>query len=519
MRITSRPEPPARLNNPHPILQIGLLLATLALGFLGGQLGWHRPLLTFIDALIRNPGFAVAAPTHQFDLPILTLDIRQENLQILQDRRAVALQAGLTENDKNNLAPGTLTIGNQVASVYLELQQGPAAAFNDATWPLLIHVREAVSPWNAHDFTLTPAGDTALNSWGYLASLRRAGLPTPRYDLVRLSLNGTDYGLYAFEELPATDFLTTQPAGSRIIAFNPTDAWNADADPATSFRYAKIELTPDTADVDRDSAVRLIQQLAADRDFAQPPFDPDAMATYLALTALWKGSASLDWHTTRFLYDPATHQLTPLAAGRDFAPGAPLPETFTADPRVQEAYARTLEEYSRPETLNELKAALTPDLEQLQLAVGPTLGYPDLPWAALEAHQARLNRLLAPPNPLSAVLDKVSDTMTLDIANLQSFPLEIVGLDLGESAFIPADPAWSPPTAAGWIDAPGKLILRGAVDEIPTSVRLTIPLSAVAGAGSPDQPYIIVRIAGSRTDIPVAVRNAYPAPLSEGARP
>jgi hypothetical protein len=519
MRITARPEPPARLIHLPPVLQIGLLLAALGLGFLGGQLGWHRPLLTFINALIRKPALAVAAPAHQFDLPTLTLDIKQQNLQILQDRRTVARQTGLTQNGEADRAPATLSIGAQAASVHLWLQEGPAAAFSDTTWPLLIHIRDEASPWGAHDFTLTPAGDNALNTWGYLAALRQAGLPTPRYDLVRLNLNGTDYGLYALEELPGTDFLAAQPAGARIISFNPSDAWNADADLATSFRYAKIELAPATADADRDAAVQLIQQLAAGRDLAQPAFGPDTLGTYLALTALWKGSASLDWHTARFLYDPATRQLTPLATGRDFAPAAPLPETFTADPRLQEAYARALTRYSRPETLDELKAALSPELETLQLAAGPLLGYPDLPWAALEAHQLRLRRLLAPQHPLVAVVTSVSDALTLDVANLQSFPLEIVGLDLGESAFIPADPAWSDPVAPGWIDAPGQLILRGAADELPTSVRLTIPLTAVAGAGSPDQLHIIVRIAGTQTDLPVTVRDIYPAPVSTGARP
>jgi len=100
------------------------------------------------------------------------------------------------------------------------------------------------------------------------------------------------------------------------------------------------------------------------------------------------------------------------------------------------------------------------------------------------------------------------------VGNLQPFPLELVGIDVGESAFVPADPAWVDATASAvWNTAPGKLVLRGATGETPDFVRLLIPRATLTGSGSPDQIRVVAHLLAVGTaDVAVPVQTDYPLP-------
>lgn len=511
----------ARSGRSRFALQLGILLLALAVGFIAGQQGWQRPLADFGAALLRDPSLALTAPFRRADLPTLTVDLRFRDYQQLLDRRAVALQTGVNRRDDTAAVPATLQLDGTSVTADLQLAEGPATALSGTTWPLTVHVRDTISPWGCHDFTLTPADSSALNTWGYLTALRQAGLLAPHYELLHLILNGTAYGLYALEELPGADFLAGQPAGRRLIAFDASAAWIAsasfpDALSANSFRYAQVELLPAAAPADptREAAIRLVQALLAGERVPATTFNADRLGTFLALTTLWRGTPTLDWRAIRFAYDPETGQLDPIGTGRSWTPTAALPAAFTADPTLQLAYARALEQISRPETLARLQTELGPELEQLQRAVSLDLGYPGLPWTALQANQVLMRRQLTPERPLFAYAMTTADTLVISVGNLQPFPLELMGIDVGESAFVPADPAWvDAPDSAVWSAASGQLVLRGATGATPHFVRLQIPRAALAGAGSPDQLRVITRLfAVGTTDIAVPVQTDYPLP-------
>ena len=152
------------------------------------------------------------------------------------------------------------------------------------------------------------------------------------------------------------------------------------------------------------------------------------------------------------------------------------------------------------------------NLEALQIALGGEMGYLEMPWSALEANQAAMRRLIAPSDPLFAHVKADSTALVLRLDNVQPFPVQVVGLDIGESALVPVDPAWVPDSdyaslvemtdvADANVQAQAGIILRAAAASIPRTIHLRIPPQALPTGydwiiQSSDQLHVIARLAG-----------------------
>lgn len=510
---SSRQAARSRLRH-NTLLQVGLLVLAVALGFVVHQQGWQRPLAGFAASLARNPTSTLTALLGRSDLPTLRVDMRFRDYQRLLDRRTEALRRGVNLVSEQDYAPASISLGDTTVAVQMRLPAGSAFALSGAAWPFEVAIQDGAL-LGLRRFTLTPADATALSTWGYLETLRQAGLLAPRYELVRLVVNGSPRGLYALEELPTAEMLAAQGRPeSVVVAFEPGAYWEAyarlgEALPGSGFQYAQAACAPyDVAASDSCSdAVRALRTLRAS------DWDAERTGAFLALTVLWRGSAALDWRTLRLAYDPQSACFEPIGDGATFTPIAPLPDALTDDPRLQAAYLNALARFSAPDYLTQLQADLGGELETLSAA----LGYPDLPWATLEAHQAVMRRMLAPSRPLLAWIEPddavLAGALVLRLSNVQPFPVEVVGLDIGESARLSLDPAWvSESDRISLVDEPGtaaRVVLRAAVGSTPRSIRLRVPPEALPAGGewvwqSPDAIQIITRLYGlDNQNIPV----------------
>ncbi len=366
-------------------------------------------------------------------------------------------------------------------------------------------------------FALRPADTASLSTWGYLETLRLEGLLAPRYDFVRLVFNGTSHGLYALEELPTADMLAAQGRPeSAVVAFEQSAYWEAyarldEALPGSGFQYAQVVCAPYDADPNAACAAgaRALRTLRPD------DWDTERMGAFLALTMLWRGDAAPDWRTLHLAYDPHSGHFEPIGAGAHLTPLAPLPDALTDAPLLQAAYARALAQFGAPDYLAQLRADLEGELETPRVE----LGHPDWPWAALEAHQAAMRAMLAPARPLLACVepDDVVDAaaLVLRMDNPQPFPVEVVGLDIGENVLLAVSPAWvSEADRASLVDEAGaaeRLVLRAAVGSTPRTIRLPVPVEALPSGRewvwqTPGAIQIVTRLYGpDGPDIPVPV--------------
>jgi hypothetical protein len=256
-----------------------------------------------------------------------------------------------------------------------------------------------------------------------------------------------------------------------------------DALPGRGFQYAQVVTDCVSALPVCDDAVRHLRALQSGERGPSGAMDAERMGAFLALTTLWRGTFDLDWRTVRLAYAPATERFEMIAAGRVLSPIAPLPDYLIDDPALRMAYARALMEFSRPDYLAQLKADLGDDLETLQRALGAELGYLELPWAALETHQAVMRRQITPARTVFAHAEangNANDALLVYVSNVQPFPVEIVGIDIGENVFLSVDPAWvAESDRASLLDVPDTVVLRAAIATTPRSVRLHVPPEAL----------------------------------------
>ncbi|MBN1177703.1 MAG: CotH kinase family protein [Anaerolineae bacterium] len=486
-----------------PWLQVGLLLLACALGFVVAWQGWHRPLVDAFSHWLDDPAFAAQALFRRADLLTLSVDLDFEDYQTLLDRRERVLRLGVNVGDAADAVPAVVHAADAATQVLLRFPQGPADALAGQAWPLEAAVQDDGALFGLRHVSLTPADDALLSTWGYLTSLRQAGLLAPRCEVVHLTVNGADWGPYAMEERPTADLLRAQGRdGSVVVTFDQRAYWEAlalgaGAPPGGGFQYAQVACASDDPLLDNTcaAAARLLRQVQ-DGDVApSAAFDVERLADYLALTALWRGTPAPDWRALSFAYDPATARLEPVASGAAFASAAPLPSYLTADPALQAAVVRALAAAGRPEALADVRAALEADVERLRLMLGAGA----LPWSDLEARQAAIRRQLAPLHPLLATVAAENGALVLHLRNPQPFLVEAVGLDVGESAFLRVDPAWvDAADGAALADVPGALVLRAADGARAPSVCLRVPTTAlrVGADQAADEVRVTVRLYG-----------------------
>lgn len=525
-----------------PFLRVGLLLLAFALGLLVALQGWHRPLTDFAAALIDRPGFALNALLRRGDLPDLRVDMAFADYQILVGGRARALDVGVHLSSGNSGVPATVSLGDEEISVDVELAPGWSSDFEGERWPLRLVAEEGNSLLGMERARLVPAEDEeALLTWGYLKALREAGYLVPEYALVHLNLNGRALGLYALEELPDAgnmtdiDCIAYADAGPFLAAYAGEHGQETGpgsvVGPASA--YARIRVTPALGlpedELDRrlaadpalaaacvDAEGLLRYEESSPSLSAAALVDPARMGRFLALTTLWRGQLpSVEVAGAfRLAYDADTRRFTPLAAGLPAADEGGIFASLLTDPSIGRAYVRELEILSEGAPLATLEAASREQWEPLYMALADELGYPPRPEELLIEHQTWIKSLLAPAQPLFAEVAVVEESLVVGLGNLQPFPLEILALDLGESARLPSRPEWRVEAPPVFADLEEAVVLPALSESRPIYAHLRVPLDALPA--EPGEIRVVVQIWGLEEgqELLVATQESVPPAVS-----
>ena len=457
----------------------------------------------FVAVLIRRPRVAANSLRHAGDLPTLYVDIAFADYQRLVTQRNYAVQQGaLWDRAEPQLAPATFTLGDARVEVEVGLPPDVGEAFAGEQWPLYVEFPAADDDGTAlcacERALLLPADAQSRRHWGFLTTLQREGGATTPYRVLRVTVNGKSWGLFALTGLPpdtGDDAYVTFDARDFLATYAQAGAALAD----DGFAYALVVAAAEDAD-DRAQAAQRMQRLY---EGTLPPahvLDAEAWGRYLALTTLWYGAPTRDWRTLIWRYRPADARFVPVGAGWMGAPDEfPLPDAFARAPEIQAAYLRAVQTYSDPAYLEQLQSSLAPELDALCWATNIALGYPPLPWDELAAHQAAMRALLHPRQPVRVAVSESEGMLVVRVGNLTAFPLEVTGLNVGESAWVPLDreqmilapAAERPMPQQPWIeaadrallvDAPDALVLRARSGATPAYVRLYVPLGQLPEA-------------------------------------
>lgn len=417
----------------------------------------------------------------------LSLDLRSADLGRLSAQRARALKEGLLIVSEADEVPAELGHGERRLKAKLRLKGHFLDHLEDEAWSFGVSLSGEESLLGMTRFSLMrPERRHYADEWLILRAFRREGILSPRYEFVRLELNGRDLGLYALEEhVNSRGFLAAaaRPDGP-IVRFDDDVFWRdmrrtgdggdsvrgtelqeVEAAAVVAFRPGRAALDPVFA-VQAAAAKGLLEGVRSGAVAASTAFDVERTVRFLVLSELLMGlHGASEPLNLRFYYNPLAARLEPIGGdanesvpggyfSRDWAgfPAEALRDQrgfhsrLFADRVFLAAYVRALEEVSRPGHLEDLLSDLGPELDAAaRLLAAGSPGYA-FPRAALEANRKLLRARVDPERALNAaVLSAGPGRLTLEAGNLLALPVEILGVSAGgrwaalrEPLFLPA---------------------------------------------------------------------------------
>ncbi len=278
------------------------------------------------------------------------LKVGPKKMAELQRRRDAALQVGILIDDDSSWVKAKLREGNEVWPVRIRLKGDWTDHLEGDKWSLRVEVKDSAAWRRLMVFSLqSPERRGFLNEWLFHQVLAREGLLTPRYDFIRLVLNGHMLGVYAVEEHFSKELLESQHRREGpIVKIDESGMWDAriaalqdsafpyiqtpffEAAPVRPFKKGRI-LKDSVLSAQYAQAQRLLWQyragnsmhvphelgeMSVDNVFPAPRliqvFDVALVAKQYALTDLFAAYHSLIWHNRRFYLNPLTLRLEPV---------------------------------------------------------------------------------------------------------------------------------------------------------------------------------------------------------------
>jgi hypothetical protein len=584
---TERPLRRTRARSPlyAQITQPPVLLALLALAFGAGLLLARMPAAPAATALsplappipspspTPPPTPTPTSPETGGVLDTMYIDIEPQDFAQLAAQREEALRLGVILPENTSNVPATLRLGQQEMRVDVGLKGDWAFDhLSSDKWSLRIRTKGSTNyVYGMRVFAIQdPSMRSYLNEWLFLENVRQEGVLGVGYRFVRVVLNGEYRGIYAVEAGFSRELIET--SGHRMglmLRYDEDLMWRYRAYyddqliPVGANDFHIVDdyapnASPGMANFDaayaaqRDAAFGMLRAVWNGERPASDVFDLETMGRFLALSDLWCAPHGLIWHNLRYYYNPFTTRLEPIAFNNDALQGdlsrvgllrsayssepALWYSIFYDDPQLQAAYVKELWRISQPGYVEELEAQLGPQYEALRAEMEPEFGAEVLapPWDMLRQRRALIREILNPLQTVYAYVQRpqaeLTSTVDIDVGNLLELPLQVVGLEVGDT-LLPVSNTWVDRESAAFVapatvQDPDALILRAADPQATEApyVHLHIPTSAFPGApitNTEEIPalQIVTRLWGLTTTVTSTVLPGYPPPLADGPLP
>ncbi len=297
----------------------------------------HEEPVWYDDLLIEklpneNTAFARAAEDTAFQ--VVDLRISEKGMNKLQEKRAEAFQKWLLVTEDDDWVKGKIGRKDDEISVKLRLKGDLLDHLAGDKWSFRVRAK-APQSWNRlMTFSLqNPATRNFLAEWVYHQFLQKEDVLCPRYDFVRLFLNGKNLGPYAYEEHFEKQLLEFRARREGpIVKFAEEGMWQArrrDLNDDLPEKSTELTLNQyEAAEIEAFRQSKTLEDPKLAKQFAQAQslmkaykygekpvtevFDLDRLARYYAITDIFKAYHGIIWHNQRFYYNPVIGKLEPI---------------------------------------------------------------------------------------------------------------------------------------------------------------------------------------------------------------
>ena len=391
-------------------------------------------------------------------IPRIHIDIKFKNFQKLAEKREQALKAGFINHGNDDYVPAKIRYGNQTLRAKLRIKGDEIDHLEGDKWSFRIHVKDDNHLFGMRRFSIQ--NSRTRNYEGeilFFEALRREGVLVPRYFFVKVTVNGKDIGLMAFEESFSKELLEFQ--GRRESVIMKFDESNIDfitdnfkKARITSFQSKKISKSEKLSS-DFVLARGLLRAFVSGTLPPSKVFDPVLMGRFIAVADVWRSWHALLWRNMRFYYNPITALLEPIGYDAVIpshrSPVLPpelspiIWEMLHKDSKIRGEYKKSIQKIAKE--MREIDEGITKNWmqhiskkelsilhQEYPLLKGVRLNHiMERAKAALLSSQTPFQQLagtrkkLKLPDILLASLINTKENAYLELTNLFSYPIEV----------------------------------------------------------------------------------------------
>lgn len=413
----------------------------------------------------------------------IIIDIKHKDFQKLAYKRQQAVEKGLLFSSSDDFVAAKIRYGKQTLKAKVRLKGDMLDHLGDEKWSYRIKLRGENTLFGMKQFSIQhPKTRGFLDEWFMHQAAKLEGLLSLRFSFINVIVNGKELGLFALEEhIDKRLVENNQRRNGPVIKFDESNWWAErlhflqtatgrhpimDEHPQgigayhslaiDSFQTSKIFADP-VLNNNFLMAHELLSQFRLEKLASHQVFDVKQMAAFIAINDLFGHSHGLHTNQFRFYYNPISSKLEPIPFDIGFidklrvlagtfeeinpwlsdSKGLFLSHLFN-DMEMWEAYIQALDKMSEPAYLDELLAASNPQMQRALNEIHSEFPFYIFNESQLRKNQAYIKNLLKPE--LAAIAYHHSDqagSISLEVGNIQSLPIEVVGLSSSGTLFKP----------------------------------------------------------------------------------
>ncbi|MFC1682221.1 CotH kinase family protein [Nanoarchaeota archaeon] len=421
------------------------------------------------------------------------IDINFENFKKIEYKREQAIERGMLLSSGADYVPATIRYEDKQIPVRLRLKGDGNDHWDGNKWSFRIKVTGDNAFLGMKTFSIQdPRTRSYLSEFIYHQALKREGIIGLRYEFIDVTVNGDHKGIYALEEHFEKQLIESN--GQRegiLLKFNEdfavreieritnnvepiTEAWSYVMEPRNYFGwfYGNNIETFDDEDIFMDpelskqfqEAKNLLELFKQEKLKASQVFDVDKFATYFAINTLMEAQHASSWSNIRFYYNPVTSRLEPV--GFDASGGGsnayqamdayllscPLNlecsnktktfyELIFSDEKIFNKYIQELQRVSEQSYLDDLFYDLDEGIKNNLQIIHKDDPFYHFPKENFYNNQNQIKHRLNPSKSMNVYFKDISPSkkITLQIANIDYFPLEIINVIYNDSIIFRSD--------------------------------------------------------------------------------
>ncbi|PCH69909.1 MAG: hypothetical protein COC01_00295 [Bacteroidetes bacterium] len=401
------------------------------------------------------------------------IKIKEKHFKKIKKIRDQALDDGYFIRDKDKYFPAKISLNDTIYDVKLRLKGDLTDHFDTDKWSYRIKVLDGKKILNMTTFSIQhPYTRNFIWEWVFHQAMKREGIIALDYKFINVSINNSDYGIFAMEEHfndhmlakngrePAPILKFDEELNNQEYVKNKKlgikNASNIDHYISSNIEiYGTGKTLDDSVKLGLQAkGLELLENFRTRKLKTSEVFNVQKLAKLFAIADLLSANHSLSWVNQRYYFDSKTNYLEPVA----YDAGVYFPDTknsgilhfnkglqdstklydelitnMSSDTIFYNQYLKELQRVSNGEYVQTILNGISNDIKRNLSILNTEFPRVRFDENLLYQRQKQIRSILSPTNCVIAYLDKNNE---LKLGNVQMLPVKVLEIIQNDSLLV-----------------------------------------------------------------------------------